>query len=403
MSEKSLWQVVELKEVIRDFIVPMRDKPKNFNGDIPWIRIDDFHGKWIATSKSNRFVDQKTVSEMRLKINPPGTVLCSCSATLGVCAITKSPLITNQTFIGLVPSELLDVEFLYYVMSEQASKLQKLSSGTTIAYLPREKFEEFNIKIPTSLKEQQKIAEILTSVDEVVEYTQSQIDKLEDLKKATMNELLTKGIGHTEFKETEIGRIPKSWQVKEVRELGECVRGLTYSPKDLREDGLLVLRSSNIQDGQLSLDDCVYVDIDLDERFLTKENDLLICVRNGSRSLLGKSVLIRKLEKRSTHGAFMTVVRSSYNDFLRYYAQSNNFFKAISLDIGATINSINTGNLLQYKVPFPSEQERNEIVKKLHSIDDSLTSLIKKHKKLKHVKSSLMQDLLTGKVRVKVN
>ncbi len=64
------------------------------------------------------------------------------------------------------------------------------------------------------LPEQKKIASILTSVDEVIENTQKQIDKLQDLKKATMNELLTKGIGHTEFKDSELGRIPKSWEVK---------------------------------------------------------------------------------------------------------------------------------------------------------------------------------------------
>ena len=63
------------------------------------------------------------------------------------------------------------------------------------------------------LPEQKKIASILTSVDEVIENTQKQIDKLQDLKKATMNELLTKGIGHTEFKDSELGRIPKSWEV----------------------------------------------------------------------------------------------------------------------------------------------------------------------------------------------
>ena len=184
------WIRGRLDSVVSKFIVPMRDKPKTFSGDIPWVRIEDFSGKYLSGSKSGRNVDRSTINDMNLKVYPKGTVLCSCSARLGVCTITSTEIVSNQTFIGLYPSDGIDAEMLFYTMESHSEDLQKLSSGTTIAYLPREKFEEFEILVPP-LPEQKKIVSILTSVDEEIESTQKKIDKLQDLKKALMQDLLT--------------------------------------------------------------------------------------------------------------------------------------------------------------------------------------------------------------------
>ena len=97
------WEMTPLKTVISEFIVPMRDKPKSFDSGVPWVRIEDFKGRTVDRSSSGREVNDKTINELSLKIFPVGTVLCSCSATLGICAIVGKPLISNQTFIGLVP------------------------------------------------------------------------------------------------------------------------------------------------------------------------------------------------------------------------------------------------------------------------------------------------------------
>ena len=129
-------------------------------------------------------------------------------------------------------------------------------------------------------------------MDKVIENTQRQIDKLKDLKKAMMNKLLTKGIDHTEFKDSKLGKIPKNWEVKKLQDVGQCVRGLTFAPENVVKKGLLVLRSSNIKDGSLSFKNNVFVNIKVDNQFLSQEGDILICVRNGSRHLLGKSALI---------------------------------------------------------------------------------------------------------------
>ena len=96
------WSTSRLGYVCDEFIVPMRDKPQVLDGNIPWCRIEDIEGKYLNGTKSEQYVSQKTIDEMNLKVYPIGTVINSCSATIGVSAITTCPLCTNQTFIGLV-------------------------------------------------------------------------------------------------------------------------------------------------------------------------------------------------------------------------------------------------------------------------------------------------------------
>lgn len=176
------WEEKRLGEIISRFIVPMRDKPTDLTGSIPWCRIEDFEGKFLYKSKSNQGVSEKTVEEMNLKIYPINTLLVSCSANLGFCAITKSELVTNQTFIGLVPIEnKVNVEFLYYVMKLSSRRLNVLSSGTTISYLSREQFEKFKIKIP-GIREQEKIANFLSAIDKKINLVDKQLEKAQTLQ-----------------------------------------------------------------------------------------------------------------------------------------------------------------------------------------------------------------------------
>ena len=154
----------ELKKVCTDFIVPMRDKPKIFNGNIPWCRIEDVEGKYFNTSLSGRFVSNEVIKEMNLKVFPIGTVICSCSASLGTYAINTQPLITNQTFIGIVCGDKLNNQYLRYYMETQTKKLISLSNAGTIPYISRQKFEDLKIPVPP-LEEQERIVKILDRFD----------------------------------------------------------------------------------------------------------------------------------------------------------------------------------------------------------------------------------------------
>jgi type I restriction enzyme S subunit len=170
------WEEGKLSSFVADFIVPQRDKPKVFGGDTPWCRIEDFNGIYLSDSKSKLSVSQETIQNMGLRVYPTNTVLVSCSADLGRCAIVGRPLVTNQTFIGLVPSGRVDPLFLYYYMANLAPVLNDMASGATIKYLSKEKFQNLEVCFPPILA-QQRIVGILDEAFEGIATAKANAEK----------------------------------------------------------------------------------------------------------------------------------------------------------------------------------------------------------------------------------
>lgn len=195
----------------------------------------------------------------------------------------------------------------------------------------------------------------------------------------------------------------EEWKEVKLGEIGEVITGLTYSPENIVENnGVLVLRSSNIQNGVISLSDKVYVSVNEGDFNPLKLNDILICVRNGSKALIGKNALITENEVGKAFGAFMAVFRSKYNDYLFQIFNSDFYYKEVQKNLGATINSINNSDLRLFKIPFPSIKEQIAIAQILQAADKEIQLLKAKTDKLKEQKKGLMQVLLTGKKRLKI-
>ena len=245
----------------------------------------------------------------------------------------------------------------------------------------------------SSLAEQQKIAICLSSLDELIAAQAGKVDALKTHKKVLMQQLFPR-----EGENQPRRRFPEfqnagAWEETRLGKMGVLVSGLTYSPDDVRESGLLVLRSSNVQQGEIALDDCVYVDPLIKGANLSQPNDILICVRNGSKALIGKCARVPDGMPLCTHGAFMTVFRAKAPSFVFQLFQSDRYQKQVAGDLGATINSINGGQLLKYEffVPKPAEQQR--IADCLNSLDDLITSQTQELETLKTHKKGLMQQL----------
>lgn len=168
----------------------------------------------------------------------------------------------------------------------------------------------------------------------------------------------------------------------------------------MKRAGTLVLRSSNIQNDQLSFDDNVYVDSSIPDRIRIRENDILICVRNGSRRLIGKSVLLDRRVIGQTFGAFMAVYRSDANSFLQYFFQSDGFKEQIDAHLGATINQITKHSLNNFVVALPSAAEQGDIAGRLMDADHCIAALERLIAKKVAVKQGMMQQLLTGRTRL---
>ena len=199
------------------------------------------------------------------------------------------------------------------------------------------------------------------------------------------------------YKQTEVGVIPEDWGVKRLGEIGEAIIGLTYSPKDVHSDGVLVLRSSNIQEDQLRFEDNVFVKMDIPEKLFVKSGDVLICVRNGSRDLIGKCAQINKKAEGMAFGAFMTIFRSPNNDFVYHQFQSDIIKKQIKSHLGATINQITNKSLNSFQVPLPPTlAEQEAIAAALSDADALIAALEGLIAKKRQIKQGAMQELLSG-------
>ena len=202
-------------------------------------------------------------------------------------------------------------------------------------------------------------------------------------------------------KQTEVGVIPENWNVKRLGELGDVLIGLTYKPSDVREHGMLVLRSSNIQNDVLAFDDNVFVDTDVPERIKVRSGDVLVCVRNGSRNLIGKATLLDERTVGMTFGAFMAVYRSPIGKLASYLFQSEILKRQINEHLGATINQITNKSLNSFRVPVsPLDDERRAIATALSDVDSLLGGLDRLIAKKRDLKQAAMQQLLTGQTRL---
>ncbi len=203
------------------------------------------------------------------------------------------------------------------------------------------------------------------------------------------------------YKHSDVGMIPYDWDTKPLGEIGDSLIGLTYRPSEVRNYGTLVLRSSNVQNGTLCFDDNVFVETDIPERIMVRPGDILVCVRNGSRDLIGKSALIDERAIGMTFGAFMGVFRSEFGQFLHHVFQSGIFKKQINEHLGATINQITNKSLNSFKVPLPpTDEERTAIANALSDVDALIATLDQVITKKRDLKQATMQQLLTGKTRL---
>lgn len=204
-----------------------------------------------------------------------------------------------------------------------------------------------------------------------------------------------------DYKRSDVGVIPDDWDAKPLGEIGDSLIGLTYRPSEVRKYGTLVLRSSNVQNGALCFDDNVFVDTDIPDRIMVRPGDILVCVRNGSRDLIGKSALVDERAVGMTFGAFMAVFRSEHGKLLHQVFQSEIFKKQINEHLGATINQITNKSLNSFKVPLPpTDEERTKIANALSEADALLATLDHMIAKKRDLKQAVMQHLLTGKTRL---
>ncbi|MCE2935523.1 MAG: restriction endonuclease subunit S [Cyclobacteriaceae bacterium] len=283
-----------------------------------------------------------------------------------------------------------DPMFLNKLLKTDLSRneITSKSGGSTRYNVGQETLSSVALPFP-SLPEQQKIASFLSAVDEKIQQLTRKKEWLEQYKKGVMQQLFS---GKLRFKD-ENGKPYPKWEEKRLGEIGEIVSGLTYSPDDVNENGVLVLRSSNVQGRRIVFDDNVYVNVNQGDFNPVQEDDILICVRNGSRDLIGKNAIINKESDGLAFGAFMTVFRSKYSKYLFHFFDTDSYKKAVHRNLGATINSINGSDLKKFKVPFPSPEEQQKIASFLTALDAKIESVATQIAHTQTFKKGLLQQM----------
>lgn len=167
--------------------------------------------------------------------------------------------------------------------------------------------------------------------------------------------------------------IPSNWEWCRVRNVSNSYIGLTYKPTDIDEKGTIVLRSCNIRNGKLALDDIVRVSSSISEKMLIEENDIIICARNGSKRLVGKSALIRNLPEPMTFGAFMAICKTPIYEYMFAYLQSDLFFGQLrDVSNTTTINQLTQNKFNDFLIPIPPVREQERIAFKISQLFQEL-------------------------------
>ena len=199
--------------------------------------------------------------------------------------------------------------------------------------------------------------------------------------------------------------IPPTWVWVRLGDICESNIGLTYTPQNIKNSGIPVLRSSNIQNGIIDYNDLVYLDekLQIKESCFVKIGDILMCARNGSSKLVGKVAIIEK--ERMVFGAFMTIIRSKYNPFLKIYFESAIFRRQLEGVSTTTINQITQDKLKNFLIPLPPLSEQKQIVTILDSLiglADSFDKIKEELKRIeKRIEKSLLQHAILGKISSK--
>ena len=271
------------------------------------------------------------------------------------------------------------------------AKLKLIVSPNGQTKFNKTELKRIDLILPADVHEQEKIGEYFRTLDNLITLHQRKYDKLKNIKKSMLEKMFPKN--GSDVPEIRFKGFTDAWEQRKLTEFVEFFSGLTYTPNDVRENGTLVLRSSNVSNGEVVDADNVYVNPQVVNSENVKVGDIVVVVRNGSRSLIGKHAQIKAFMPNTVIGAFMTGIRSECPEFTNALLNTSRFEEEIAMNMGATINQI-TGYMfskMEFKVPCLDEQKK--IGEYFENLDNLITLHQRKLEKLKNIKKSMLEKM----------
>ena len=402
------WNTLKIKEIGKVILgtTPSTKDEDNWNGIVPFITPGDITGYKIRNTV--RTISEQGLDEKR-KL-PKNSITVSCIGNIGRVGITQLDLaMSNQQINSIVPHEkVADNYFVLFLIKYFGDEFENYASKTTVPILNKTNFSNIKLEVPP-LPEQQKIASILSTVQDAIEQTEAVIQASHELKKSMMKHLFTYGpvpvdqTDQVELEETDVGQVPLNWEIQKLDEISDITSGGTPSrkKKEYWENGDIPW----VKTGEVD-----YGIIDDTEEKITKEG-----LNNSSAKLFPNgTVLIAMYGQGVTRGrvaklgldatsnqacaAFLNL-KGITNDYL-FYALQYEYERLRSYAHGANQKNLSATLLKQFRIAIPDQKNQTSIVNSLSSIDQKMGQEIDKKLSLVKLFDSLLENLMTAKVRV---
>ncbi len=327
---------------------------------------------------------------------------------------------STDTYV-IVGKENIDTQFLYFKILDQLYYINtNFFQGSGLKHLQKKDFRKHLVALPKTKTEQQSIANIIAKNEQAIANTEALIAKYTKIKTGLMQELLTKGIDENgnvrteqthEFKDSPLGRIPKEWECDYLSSKVQVQGGYAFKSKDFQTEGVQLIRIGNLYNNQLSLNrDPIFLPKEflktLPQFILNKGDIILSMTGTAGKRDYGFAVQINIEEKVFLNQRvckFLFQEAKIDKDFLLNVLHSEFYLTKLYLSVTGTKQAnLNSDNILEIYVPFPIIDEQKRISNYLLKVDDFISKSKTELTKLQSLKIGLMQDLLTGKVRVKI-
>jgi type I restriction enzyme S subunit len=358
---------------------PSRKVLEYWNGDIPFVKIEDISSTNLYLGDTQEKISQKGLENSNAWILPPNSVLFSIYGSIGEVAINKIPVATNQAILGLIPkNEIINHKFLAYSLKAFGKYLISYNIQSTQKNLTLEIVKNFEIPLPP-LPIQQKIVRILDTIQEAIDIQEKIIEKTKELKKSLMAELFKYG-GPSfrkgrKLKKTEIGEIPEDWEVVRIKDIVLDIEQNDPSKTPLQE--IKYIDVSSISNEFLKIVEYKsYLGKDAPSRArkILKENDIVFAT---VRPYLKRIAFVPKEYDGFYGSTAFCVLRSNPEKilpyFLFYYVSTDIFVSKVSgYQTGSGYPAITEDHIKNELIPLPSLSEQREIAEILQTIDQKI-------------------------------
>jgi len=401
------WKLKRMEDIV-EFHKGRSPMPKSdsslFGGDLPYLKIVDISNSEKYIRETEEHVTEKGAKESRLF--PEGVLVVSIyGATRGKIRILKTDSYSHEGVVGFYDlKKSIDKEFLYYLL--QNKNLGSRGHGAAQKNLNISILDKLKLPKP-QLTEQKKIAEVLSTVDEAIQKTEEIIERTKELKKGLMQDLLNEGIGHEDFKEVQLGpktiEIPEEWNVKSLGEVCDKVTDGTHDTPKTQSDGYPFITAKHITKGKIDFESCLYISRKDHKKNISRckpEKGDLLFTHIGT---IGEVVRIKDSRTFSIKNIALFKPNNSLvsSKYLESFLKSRSFQDQVYIVTqGGVQNFLGLSTLRKLPVILPKLTEQRKIANVLSTVDQKIQKEKDHKEKLEKLKKGLMQDLLTGKVRV---